>query len=39
MEEIKRPKVYPSIYLTVEEKLAEIKRLTNELNAQQNTEE
>ncbi len=39
MEKIKRPAVYPSIYLTVEEKLAEIQRLTNELNAQQNTEE
>ena len=30
---------YPSIYLTVEEKLAEIERLKNELNAQENTEE
>lgn len=38
MEE-KRIKTYPSIYLTIEEKLAEIQRLKQELNAQENTEE
>ena len=37
--EKKTIKTYPSIYLTVEEKLAEIERLNNELNAQENTEE
>lgn len=37
--EKKAIETYPSIYLTVEEKMAEIERLTNELNAQQNTEE
>ena len=34
----KRPEIYPSIYLTIEEKLDEIKTLTEELNSLQNTE-